>query len=139
MARIALKLLITKDILLCLFCIAAATVKWWGPDGAEMLFDGIMSPNNHIALHCVMLTLLVVRIICYVKHKEGLRHIHLSTTLSLLLLVAISFLLNRPLIIFAINDVLLLAAFDALYTVYQYRGHKREEEEEDLLYLWFNT
>ena len=55
MAGIALKLLATKDILLCLFCIAAATVKWWGVDGAEMLFDGIMSPNNHILLHCIVL------------------------------------------------------------------------------------
>lgn len=138
MAKIALKLLTTKDVLLCLFCIAAATVKWWGIDGAEMLFDGIMSSNNHISLHCIMLTLLIIRTICYVKHKEALRHVHLSVTLFLLLLVVISFLLNRPPVIFAINDALLLAAFDALYSVYQYRGHGKEGEE-DLLYLWFNT
>lgn len=138
MVGIALKLFVTKDILLSLICIVAATVKWWGPDGAEMLFDGVMSPNNHLVFHCAMLILLIVRAICYAKHKEGLRHLHLAITLSLLLLVATSFLLNRPLIIFAINDVLLLAAFDALYSLYQYGGQKKEEDE-DLLYLWFNT
>lgn len=138
MVGIALKLFAIKDLLLSLICITAATVRWWGPDGAEMLFDGVMSPNNHIIFHCTMLILLMIRAICYLKHKEGLRHVHLVITLLLLLLVAISFLLNRPLIIFAINDVLLLAAFDALYSFHQYRG-QRKEEEEDLLCLWFNT
>ena len=115
MTGIALKLFAAKDILLSLFCIAAATVKLWGFDGAEMAFDGVMSPRNHVLLHCTLFLLLLIRAICYVKHREALRHLHLSVTLLLLLAVVGSFLLNRPLIIFAINDVLLFAAFDALY------------------------